>query len=540
MPGVFISYRRDDTSGYAGRLYDELSARFGKDLVFIDIDSIHAGENFVDVIERRIASCSVVIVLMGKAWLSIVDERGQRRLDNPHDFVRLEVASAFRRNIPVIPVLVGGAKMPGTEQLPAALVPLAHLNAIEIFDQLFRESVSRLAESLRPFVRPKPFFPLWKRLIPNPLGRRIVTVGLLASVGFAVMVVSSRRSPDRKENLEPPPITTEALSLGDSASDPAPVKIKTPAEVTELPPIVEAARNVMLPGSSPLVRGPAKPRVLWRAHVTVGDAWNVIGVAADGTVFLFDREHNVLDAIRDGKEQWAYTTPSPLGFTADGRLWLDNLCFNSRGEGGRVTRKDLLPDPNSLRLGGEPRRSVYDCRDGKVYAMDSRGKQSWSVDLDGNCSSNPVSIAPATGNVYSSSDARTLYAMDRNGQLLWTLKDACKKDSVPVNPLLNDDLLVACRDQPLYALRKGKPLWTATIGTSGRSSWSDSIFDGAGNIYLGAEGSSPLTELTALDRTGKQIWTLATGTVEMPEPAGFDAQGRLYVSVSQQVVTLSQ
>src|ERR1700722_18928452 len=118
MPGVFISYRRDDSSGYAGRLYDALVAHFGRDLVFIDIDSIRAGENFADVIDKRIAACSIVAVLIGKSWLKSFDDQGNRRLDDPHDFVRLEVASALGQKIPVIPVLVGGAKMPRPDDLP--------------------------------------------------------------------------------------------------------------------------------------------------------------------------------------------------------------------------------------------------------------------------------------------------------------------------------------------------------------------------------------------------------------------------------------
>jgi hypothetical protein len=94
------------------RLYDALVAHFGSDLVFIDIDSIRAGQNFADVIDKRIAPCSVVFVLIGKGWLKSVDDQGHRRLDDPHDFVRLEIASALAQQIPVIPVLVGDAKMP--------------------------------------------------------------------------------------------------------------------------------------------------------------------------------------------------------------------------------------------------------------------------------------------------------------------------------------------------------------------------------------------------------------------------------------------
>ena len=539
MRGVFISYRRDDTAGYAGRLYDALTSHFGRDLVFIDIDAIRAGQNFVDVIEQRIASCSVVIVLIGKAWLNSADDRG-RRLDDPHDFVRLEVTSAFRQNIPVIPVLVGGAKMPRPDDLPASLAPLAHLNAIEIFDQLFRDSVRHLVNALRPLVYPKPLFWPWSRPVPSHLRLWVLAIALLATLGIAGIISSLKRSPDHKDTQDVAPLPSETLVGPDESGSPsAPVKVTTPPDVTELPPIVEASRNVMLPGSPSQAIGPVKPRILWRATVTVGDAWDVVGIAADGTVYVYDREHRVLDAVRDGKEQWAYWSQSPLGFAPDGRLWLGDYdyCFNSRGEGGRVARKNLLPDLRTLRLDGARH---YNCSEGKVYATDSRWKKVWTVDLDGNCGGQSPSIAPQTGNVYASSDAGTLYAITRDGQLLWTVKQACRKSRVRVYPLSNDDLIVACSDQPLYSLQGGKPLWTATIGASGGWSWSDVMIDGSGNIYVGAEGPSVMTELTALDKSGKQIWKVSAGTTTMPKPVGFDTLGRLYVSVSERIVSLSQ
>jgi hypothetical protein len=209
MRGIFISYRRDDAAGYAGRLYDALTAHFGRDLVFIDIDSIRAGENFVEVTDQWIASCSVVIVLIGKGWLNSSDARG-RRLDDPQDFVRLEVASALGHKIPVIPVLVGGAKMPRQEQLPAPLAPLAHLNAIEIFDQLYLDSVRRLINALRPFVYPKASGWRWSRVVRSRLGVSMLTFGLLAVVGLAALVVSLIHSPDREDtrDVAPPPSET--------------------------------------------------------------------------------------------------------------------------------------------------------------------------------------------------------------------------------------------------------------------------------------------------------------------------------------------
>ena len=441
MGGVFISYRRDDTAGYAGRLYDALAAHFGRDLVFIDVDSIRAGDNFVDVIDRWIASSSVVIVLIGKAWLNSAGPHG-RRLDDPHDFVRLEVASALRQKIPVIPVLVGGAKMPPPDDLPAPLAPLAQINAIEIFDQLFRDSVRHLIDALRPFVHTKPLFWLCVqrrngREPPSPLDVIGYDAYLgLAALGVAGIIWSLKPSPDHDDTQDvsagSPP--RHSPDLTSRVSPHTPVKVTTPSDVTELPPVVEASRNVMLPGSSSQVTGPVKPRILWRAKVTVGDAWHVVGIASDGVVYLYDEEHSVVDAVRDGKEQWAHPTPRPSGFDAEGRLWLGDYCFNSRGEGGRVTRRNLLSDRATLQLDAASQQRKYSCSQGKVYAMDARSKKTWTVDLDGNCGDRDSFVVPQTGNIYASSDARTVYAITRDGQVLWTLKQACNSNFFDLYP----------------------------------------------------------------------------------------------------------
>jgi TIR domain len=545
MHGVFISYRRDDTAGYAGRLYDALTAHFGRDQVFIDVDSIRAGQNFADVIEEKIASCSVVIVLIGKVWLNSTNDRGVRRLDDPHDFVQLELVSALRRSVPVIPVLVGGAKMPRPDDLPAALAPLAHLNAIEIFDQLYRDSIRHLVDTLSPLMHPKRGF--WQWIGPITSLRLWLLAGaLLATLGIAGFLLSVKRGPDSNDTRasEPPPSET-LLGSDESGSPSTRVKVTTPPDVGEPPPIVEASRNVMLPGSSSQVTGPVKPRISWRANITVGDAWHVVGIAADGTVYLYDQEHNAVDAVRDGKEQWAYAAPGldvfiPVGFDRDGRIWLGDYCFNSRGEGGRVTKKNLQRDRATRRAGGARQQNTYSCSEGKVLATNVQRKRTWAVDLDGNCGSQSPSVAPQTGNIYVASDARTLYAMTRDGRPLWTVKQACRKSDVSLYPLPNDEVVVACSDQPLYALRDGKPLWRTTVGGSGDSYWSAIIFDGSGNIYFGAQGGSNMNELIALDKSGNQIWRVPAGTVGKPIPVGFDAQGRLYVSVSERIVSLSQ
>jgi hypothetical protein len=428
--------------------------------------------------------------------------------------------------------------MPRQEDLPANLAPLAHLNAIEIFDQLFPDSVRHLISALRPLVHPKSRFWSWTDPEASRLRIWLLVVALLAALGIGGFLLSVKRSPDHNDTHEIAPLPSEILVEPDGSPS-TPVKVTTPSDVAELPSIVEASRNVMMPGSSSQVTGPVKPRILWRANVTVGDAWHIVGIAADGTVYLYDEEHDVLDAVRDGKEQWAYKVPSPVSFAPDGRLWLGDYCFNSHGEGGRVTRRNLLPDRATLRIGGPWKQNPYDCRDGKVSALDSRGKLTWAMDLDGNCGSQSPAALPPSGNIYASSDVGTIYAFTRGGRLLWTVKQACRKGLVGVYPLLQDELMVACREQPLYSLREGRPLWTSTIGAS-ETSMSEPMFDGSGNIYVGAEGPSAMTILTALDKSGHQIWKLSAGAMMMPNPVGFDIQGRLYVAVSDHIVSLSQ
>jgi hypothetical protein len=140
MARIFISYRRGDTGGYAGRLCDRLTARFGSDQVFMDIQDIHPGQNFVTSIEDTIATCDCVIVVIGPQWLETV----QKRVQSGDDFVRHEVSSALKRQITVIPVLVGRASMPAAADLPTELAELSLRNAIEIRDERFEDDVAAL------------------------------------------------------------------------------------------------------------------------------------------------------------------------------------------------------------------------------------------------------------------------------------------------------------------------------------------------------------------------------------------------------------
>jgi TIR domain-containing protein len=139
--GIFVSYRRDDSSGHAGRLADRLVEHFGRNRIFMDIDTIEPGEDFVTVIENAVGSCEILIAVIGAKWLSA---SGSGRLDNPNNFVRLEIGTALRRDIRVIPVLVQRASMPKTQDLPEDLVKLTRRNAVELSDLRWQSDVDQL------------------------------------------------------------------------------------------------------------------------------------------------------------------------------------------------------------------------------------------------------------------------------------------------------------------------------------------------------------------------------------------------------------
>ena len=148
MSGIFISYRREDSAPYAGRLYDRLCARFGADRVFMDVDDIPPGADFAAQIGAKIDSCDALIAVIGKNWLTVRNGNGQLRLNDPNDFVGLELAAALRRGVLVIPALVGGAVMPKPEELRDDLRDLASKNAVALQDHDFQRDVEIVIQAL--------------------------------------------------------------------------------------------------------------------------------------------------------------------------------------------------------------------------------------------------------------------------------------------------------------------------------------------------------------------------------------------------------
>lgn len=153
MSAIFISYRRDDAAHAAGRLYDELTKEFGRDSIFMDVDSIPPGVDFVEYLEQKVAACKIMLAVIGAGWIDAAGETGSRRLLNPSDFVHIEIEAALRRGIPVIPVLVDATVMPLAEQLPRPLSKLATRQALRLTHRNFGADLDTALRWLRPMLR---------------------------------------------------------------------------------------------------------------------------------------------------------------------------------------------------------------------------------------------------------------------------------------------------------------------------------------------------------------------------------------------------
>jgi hypothetical protein len=147
-PKIFLCYRRDDTRGFAHSLYRDLAGKYGRKHVFRDIDSTPVGVKFTRWIELKVSQCNVMVVLIGDAWSSGLDRTGQRRLDLPKDWVRQEIEAALKRDIPIIPVRMEGARMPSEDELPPSIADLASFQSAEVTDSRWDYDVGRLIEAI--------------------------------------------------------------------------------------------------------------------------------------------------------------------------------------------------------------------------------------------------------------------------------------------------------------------------------------------------------------------------------------------------------
>ncbi|MEY2854972.1 MAG: hypothetical protein RL030_2104 [Pseudomonadota bacterium] len=213
MPGIFISYRRTDNPDATGRIYDRLVSEFGKARVFKDVDSIPLGQDFRGHLNEIVGGCAAVLAIIGPKWTDIRNEAGHKRLEDPDDFVRIELEAALARSVPVVPVLVGHAPMPGTSQLPSTLSSLAFRQSIEVRpDPDFHNDATRLVSALRAIIDPNAphedmrVLPKHKSPANRWLAWGIAALATLAAVALAIPALKYLR-------LTSPPETRIAIAL---------------------------------------------------------------------------------------------------------------------------------------------------------------------------------------------------------------------------------------------------------------------------------------------------------------------------------------
>lgn len=149
MKSIFLNYRRDDTQGWASHLSADIQAAFGITPLFFDLSTIQPGEDFTAAIERALAGSQVLLALVGPRWLTASFADGRRRLDEPADLVRREISLALATpGLTVVPVLLGGTKLPATALLPSELAPLTKRNAFELSDKRWRHDCDTLLAAL--------------------------------------------------------------------------------------------------------------------------------------------------------------------------------------------------------------------------------------------------------------------------------------------------------------------------------------------------------------------------------------------------------
>ena len=218
MGSIFLSYRREDSEGQAGRLYDDLVAVFGPDSVFMDVAAIQPGRDFQKSIDQSLNSCGVFLSLIGKNWLTAKDISGQYRLDDSADFVRIETGAALKRDIPVIPVLVQGASAPKPDQLPDDLKELAFRNAVELTHARWDSDIQVLIKALRPHISqpgPKPE----QERVQQGSGLRatkslaVAAVLLVVVIGLVFYLLAAKNNP-AKHRAE---TTTSSAAAGPAA-----------------------------------------------------------------------------------------------------------------------------------------------------------------------------------------------------------------------------------------------------------------------------------------------------------------------------------
>jgi len=311
MAGIFISYRRDEARHAAGRLADDLVDAFGAESIFRDIEGIEPGVDFSQALDRALAACVVMLVLIGPRWLALQDNQGRRRIDVPGDWIRVEIATALKRDTRVIPVLLEGAELPAEEELPEDLRPLVRRQAFELTDGRWRGDLQRLVDALARV----PGLTLKKTLppAPPPPRKRNLKPWLAAAVVglLAVAWLDSEYSLDGDYPVAPAPLTQHY-------PEPAPQPEPEPA-----------------PAPTP----PAEPRVpdvsgMWRTYT--------------GEVYYFDQQGRNVEFTAEAAGQQVGLGQGRF----DGQVLRLAMTLYMNGMAMGMANCELQPSTDNLRYTG--------------------------------------------------------------------------------------------------------------------------------------------------------------------------------------------
>jgi Caspase domain/TIR domain len=223
MTGIFINYRREDAPGVAGRLFDRLATNYSRREMFMDVDAMKPGLNFVKQIDEQISKCDVVLAIIGPGWLNAVDDKGQRKIDKPRDYVRVELAAALKREIPVIPLLVNGTVMPSEDELPEELKSLPHRHSLELRHSRFSADSDAVIQAVGEIVPSR-------RAWPFVVGA-VAGMALLGSLtGFVIW-----RTTDRDQTVIRPVASAAATATPPAVKQPDPLSAAPQPTPTPVP-----------------------------------------------------------------------------------------------------------------------------------------------------------------------------------------------------------------------------------------------------------------------------------------------------------------
>jgi hypothetical protein len=370
---IVISYRRVDTGGDARSLAEALESRFGNENVFLDIETIGPGEPFDQAIDRAVASSDVLLALIGQHWLTLTDDEGRRRIDDPRDVVRVEVLSALQQELLVIPVLLEDAKMPSEEDLPPDLAPLSKRNAVELRATKWKSDVESFVDDLAALRRKKleglgvrggwfgeAVHGLRRAVIGNPRLAGLVTLVILLLLGGLVAALVLRDGDD-----------------GGGGGGEEPQALHPPLAADETIAFVSGGRIMLLAGDA------ARPAALPGDGFRTGPEWSF-----DGRRIAYEQAEDIWTANQDGANPRRLTMDgeddhSPA-WSEDGALVaFDRPEADDPGRRGIwVVRADGTEPPVDLQPGEEVGAAPDWSPDGREIAY-QRGQRIWIMASDG-------------------------------------------------------------------------------------------------------------------------------------------------------------